>query len=82
MRNYDNYQSESYDTENENQKKKFRLFDMNRDGKGVEKDEDRTPNLKFFFKQFARKFTKILQLNLLMIFQVLPLIVIALSYFS
>lgn len=82
MRNYDNYQSESYDTENENQKKKFRLFDMNRDGKGVDKDEDRTPNLKFFFKQFARKFTKILQLNLLMIFQVLPLIIIALSYFS
>ena len=49
MRNYDNYQSEGYNTENENQKKKFRLFDMNRDGKGVEKDEDRTPNFKFFF---------------------------------
>ena len=41
MRNYDNYQSEGYNTENENQKKKFRLFDMNRDGKGVEMDEDR-----------------------------------------
>ena len=82
LRNYDNYQSESYGTENEKQKKKFRLFDMNRDGKGVEKDEDRTPNLKFFFKQFARKFTKILQLNLLMIFQVIPLLVIVLSYFS
>ena len=82
LRNYDNYQSESYGTETEKQKKKFRLFDMNRDGKGVEKDEDRTPNLKFFFKQFARKFTKILQLNLLMIFQVIPLLVIVLSYFS
>ena len=50
MRNYDNYEQE-FD-ENKGQKKKFRLFDMNRDGKGVEKDEDTTPNFKFFFKQF------------------------------
>ena len=46
-------------------KKKFKLFDMNRDGKGVEVGEDRTPNLKFFFKQFGRKFSKIISLNIL-----------------
>ena len=61
-------------------KKKFKLFDMNRDGKGVEVGEDRTPNLKFFFKQFGRKFSKIISLNILMIFQVIPLLLIAYLY--
>ncbi len=56
--------------------KKFKLFDLNRDGKGVEGMEDRTPTLKFFFKLFKRKFTQLLQLNLLMLFQVIPLLVI------
>lgn len=68
------------ETESEPKKKKFRLFDMNRDGKGVEEEEDRTPNLKFFFKLFFRKFSKLIQLNLLMIFQVLPIIAIVLMY--
>ena len=67
-------------TENEPKKKKFRLFDMNRDGKGVEEEEDRTPNLKFFFKLFFRKFSQLIQLNLLMIFQVLPILAIILMY--
>lgn len=56
--------------------KKFKLFDLNKDGKGVEKAEDRTPTLKFFFKLFKRKFTQLIQLNLLMLFQVIPLLVI------
>ena len=69
------------ETENEQKKKKFRLFYMNRDGKGVEDvEEDRTPNLKFFFKLFFRKFSKLIQLNLLMIFQVLPILAIVLMY--
>ena len=67
-------------TESEPKKKKFRLFDMNRDGKGVDEEEDRTPNLKFFFKLFFRKFSKLIQLNLLMIFQVLPILAIVLMY--
>ena len=56
--------------------KKFKLFDLTKDGKGVEEVEDRTPTLKFFFKLFKRKFTQLLQLNLLMLFQVIPLLVI------
>ena len=35
---------------------KFKLFDMNRDGLGVEKGEDTTPNVSFFFT-FAVRFT-------------------------
>ncbi len=72
--------------ENNNVEKKkglkgFKLFDMNRDGKGVDVGEDRTPNLKFFFKQFGRKFSKILTLNMLMIFQVLPIVAALFLYF-
>ncbi len=61
--------------------KKFKLFDLNRDGKGVFEKEDRKPTLKFFFKLFARKFTQLLQLNLLMLFQIIPLLIIAGIYF-
>lgn len=44
-----------------------------RDGKGVEKGEDTTPNLKYFFKLWGRKFWKLISLNFLMLVQILPL---------
>ncbi len=56
--------------------KKFKLFDPYRDGKGVDEVEDRTPTLKFFFKLCKRKFSQLLQLNLLMLFQIIPLLVV------
>ncbi len=62
-------------------KKKFKLFDMNRDGKGVYEVEDRKPTLAFFFKLYFRKFSQILQLNLLMLFMVIPLIAVVIMYF-
>lgn len=62
-------------------KKKLKLFDLNRDGKGVDPGEDTTPNLKFFFKQFGRKFSKIISLNILMIFQIIPLLLALYLYF-
>ena len=61
-------------------KRKFKLFDMNRDGKGVAVAEDTTPNLKFFFKQFGRKFSKIISLNMLMLFQIVPILLILYLY--
>ena len=64
----------------EKNKKKFKLFDMNRDGKGVYEQENRKPTLGFFFKLFFRKFSQILQLNLLMLFMVIPLLVIVFVY--
>jgi hypothetical protein len=64
-----------------NNKKKFRLFDMTRDGRGVEKGEDTTPNLKFYFKLLKRRFPTLLSINLLMNFQVLPVIIAVLAYF-
>ena len=44
-----------------------------RDGKGVEKGEDTTPNLKYFFKLWGRKFWKLISLNFLMLVQIVPL---------
>jgi uncharacterized membrane protein YesL len=49
---------------------------MNRDGKGVEGIEDRKPTLTFFFKLYFRKFTQLLQLNLIMLLMVIPLLVV------
>lgn len=64
----------------EKSKKKFKLFDMNRDGKGVYEEENRKPTLGFFFKLYFRKFTQLLQLNLLMLVMVLPLIAVLFMY--
>lgn len=43
--------------------------------------EDTTPTLKYFFKLLWRKAGKLLTLNLMMVFQVLPLVVAVLVYF-
>lgn len=43
--------------------------------------EDTTPTLRYFFKLFGRKFGKLLSLNLMMVFQVLPLLAAVLIYF-
>ena len=55
-------------------KKKFKLLDPMRDGKGVEKGEDTTPNLKRFFKLWGRKFWKLISLNFFMLVQIIPLL--------
>lgn len=58
------------------EKKQFRLFDMNRNGKGVPKNEDTTPNVRRYFKLLWRNFSKLLSINLLSLFMVIPLIAI------
>ncbi len=55
-------------------KKRLRLLDPMRDGKGVEKREDTTPNLKYFFKLWGRKFWKLISLNFFMLVQIIPLL--------
>lgn len=66
-------------------KKKFKfpnIFDMNRDGKGVDPGEDTTPNLKYFFKLVFRKFSNLLTLNLMMFFMVLPIVIAVFIFFN
>lgn len=60
---------------------KLKLFDLNRDGPGVEKNEDTTPNVGYFFKSLWRKFPKLISINLLMILQHLPLLGAVLTFF-
>ena len=57
-------------------KKKLKLLDPMRDGPGVEKGEDTTPNLKFYFKQLGRKFWKLVSINLIMLLQIVPLLLV------
>ena len=56
------------------EKKRLKLLDPMRDGKGVEKGEDTTPNLKYFFKLWGRKFWKLISLNFFMLVQIIPLV--------
>ena len=60
----------------EKKKKKFKLFDLNRDGPGVSKDEAPfKPTLKNMPKFYFRHFTKLLSLNFYMLpFWIIPLI--------
>ena len=68
------------DNRNQEQKKRFRLFDTQREGKGVEKsDADTTPNLKRFFRLYKDNLNKLLSLNILMVLGLFPLIFLVLG---
>lgn len=58
----------------------FRFRD--RDGKGVSKNEDTRPTLKNFFKQFFRKFSHLLSLNILMLFQIAPIVIAVIAFLT
>ncbi len=66
----------------DSEKKKFKLFNMNREGKGVYEEEDRKPTLLFFFKLLWRKFPQLVRLNLMLLVQVIPIIVLLYVYFA
>lgn len=59
---------------------KFKFFNKNKDKPDL-LEEDTNPTLKYFFKLLFRKFSKLVTLNLMMLFQILPLICIFLIYF-
>jgi uncharacterized membrane protein YesL len=53
------------------ERKWTKIFSWNRDGKGIFEEEDRTPNLKFFFKLLWRKLSQLISLNLILLIPVL-----------
>ena len=59
---------------------KFNFFNKNKDKPDL-LEEDTNPTLKYFFKLLFRKFSKLVTLNLMMLFQILPPICIFLIYF-
>ena len=61
--------------------KKFKLFDFNKDGKGVDPHEDDgPPNLKRFFKQYKRKFSRLLSVNIFMVLGCFPVFFLGFAY--
>ena len=63
-------------------KKRFKLFDSQREGRGIEKSDVYTkPDLKGFFIRYKTYFTRLLTVNLMMVFGNFPIIfaLIALS---
>ena len=58
------------------------IFDMNRNGRGVEPGEDTTPNLKYFFKLTFRKLSNLITLNLMMLAMVLPIVFAGYIFFN
>lgn len=63
-----------------NNEKRFTLPFLSREPKEVDKNEDKTPNIKYYFKSLWRKFSKIVSINLMMLFLVLPIIVAIFAY--
>ena len=73
MKKIDDYSQ--YEDEEKPKKKRFKLFDTQREGKGVSKEEAViTPDLKGFFKSFSRNFNKLLSVNILMVVGNFPLL--------
>ena len=65
---------------NRTNKKEFKLFDMNRDGKGVYEEENRKPTFLFFFKLLKRKLSQLIRFNLMLIVQVIPALIFLYVY--
>ncbi len=64
----------------QNPKKGFRLFDSQREGKGVEKSEiDKSPTLKRFFRLYKDNLNKLLSLNIMMVLGLFPVIFLVLG---
>ena len=58
----------------ENKKRrKFRLFNYSLDGKGVPKDIDEPRNFKFFFKLLWRNLSRLMSINMLIVFSNFPI---------
>jgi hypothetical protein len=61
--------------DNEKKAKRFRLLDLNRDGKGVSKsDAQMTPGFKKFFISYKNNFNKLISVNIFMILGNFPLL--------
>lgn len=63
-----------------NDGKGFKLPFLNRELKEIDKNEDKTPNIKYYFKSLWRRFSKIISINLMMLFLVLPVIGAVFAY--
>ena len=59
--------------------KEIKLFDWNKEGKGVKKEPEGPKNLKNFFKHFGSKFTRLVTVNMYYIFGNFPVFFLMLA---
>ncbi len=59
--------------------KEFKLFNFNKDGKGVKKEPEGPKNLKNFFVHFKSKFTRLVTVNMFYIFGNFPILFLLLA---
>jgi len=59
--------------------KEFKLFDFNKNGKGVKKEPEGPKNLPNFFKHYKNKFTRLITVNMYYIFGNFPILFLILA---
>lgn len=59
--------------------KEFKIFDWNKEGKGVKKEPEGPKNLQNFFKYFSSKFTRLVTVNMFYIFGNFPILFLLLA---
>lgn len=60
---------------------KFKLFNRNIEPEEIELEEDKTPNIQYYFKLLWRKLTRLVTINMLGVFQFVPLVVAYFVFF-
>lgn len=71
----DRIEQEGQEVEPKKKKKKFNLFDSQREGKGVSKNEKKyPPDLRGFWQSYRRNFSRLLSVNILMVLGNFPII--------
>ena len=75
MSDLDQYSRLPGEEEEEPKPRRFRLFDSQREGKGVTKEDAKiTPDLGGFFRSLRRNFTKLLSVNLFTVIGNIPIL--------
>ena len=60
---------------------KFKLFKRNTEPEELELEEDKTPNIQYYFKLLWRKLTRLISINMLGVFQFVPLVIAYFVFF-
>ena len=75
MSDLDHYSRLPGEEEDPPKRRRFRLFDSQREGKGVTKEDARiTPDLSGFFRSLRRNFSKLLSVNLFTVIGNIPIL--------
>lgn len=60
---------------------KLNFFNRNKEPEEIELEEDKTPNIQYYFKLLGRRFAKLISINMVAILQFIPLVAAYFVYF-